>query len=139
MSGVAAQGDSWLTRPERREWLRRGFAGVIRFAMGSIRENGGFHWLDAGGSPLPGRRPMLLLTARVANVSTLEVRHGIPGSGDLLGFEQVVDTLDRQFWDAEAFLVMGRASDDARWPRRRPVVRPSRCRSRPGRDPLCAA
>ncbi|MGL5816778.1 MAG: AGE family epimerase/isomerase [Phycicoccus sp.] len=80
----AAQPVSWLDEPGHREWLRRGFAGVIRFALGSIRAEGGFHHLDATGVPLPGRRPQLFLTARMAHTSALGVRHGVPGSGELL-------------------------------------------------------
>ncbi|MGL5911061.1 MAG: AGE family epimerase/isomerase [Phycicoccus sp.] len=84
MSTVAAHGGSWLDSSAHADWLRRGFADVIRFASRSIRDEGGFHWLDADGSPLPGRRPMLFLTARMAHTSALGVRHGIPGSGELL-------------------------------------------------------
>ncbi|MGL5851123.1 MAG: AGE family epimerase/isomerase, partial [Phycicoccus sp.] len=201
MSTSAVHGGSWLDTPAHAEWLRRGFADVIRFASRSIRDEGGFHWLDADGSPLPGRRPMLFLTARMAHTSALGVRHGIPGSGELLDhamasllglhadlvhggwltepgvltrksaydhvhvglaaatamaaqhpsaatlFDQVAEVVDARFWDAdaqmvresfaddwgdleqyggananmhgvEAFLAMGRVSDDAEWHRR---------------------
>lgn len=75
---------SWLDTPAHRAWLERGMADVLRFVLPSIREGGGFHWLDADGNPLPDKRPQLFLTARMAWASATGVRHGIPGSGELL-------------------------------------------------------
>ena len=56
---------------------------LLRFALGSIRDGGGFHWLGAG-EPLPGRRPQLFLTARMTHVAATGVRLGVPGAGELL-------------------------------------------------------
>ena len=81
---VVAQSGSWLDEPSHRVWLERRLADVLTFALRSIRPEGGFHHLDADGVPLAGRPPQLFLTARMAYASALGVRHGIPGSGELL-------------------------------------------------------
>jgi sulfoquinovose isomerase len=75
---------SWLELPSHRAWLGAGFARVVRFALPSVRDGGGFHWLGADGEPLPGRRPQLFLTARMTHVAATGVRLGVPGSGELL-------------------------------------------------------
>ncbi|HMM95089.1 AGE family epimerase/isomerase [Phycicoccus sp.] len=75
---------TWLDTPTHREWLGRGLTDVLTFALRSIRPEGGFHHLGADGSPLPGRRPLLFLTARMAYSASAGVRHSIPGSGELL-------------------------------------------------------
>lgn len=75
---------SWLDNPGHREWLSRGLGDVLSFSLTSIRPEGGFHWLDADGRPLPDRPPQLFLTARMAWASAVGVRHGVPGSGELL-------------------------------------------------------
>ncbi|MBM6402332.1 AGE family epimerase/isomerase [Phycicoccus sonneratiae] len=75
---------SWLDTPAHREWLGRGLADVLGFALGSIRPDGGFHHLDGDGTPLPDRGPQLFLTARMAYTAAAGVRHGVPGSGELL-------------------------------------------------------
>ena len=74
----------WTDTPGHRTWLQHGLAQVMAFALGSIRAEGGFHHLDADGTPLPGRPPQLFLTARMAYASALGVRHGVPGCGELL-------------------------------------------------------
>ena len=75
---------SWLDNPGHRTWLSNGFADVLTFALPSILPSGGFAYQAADGSPMPGRRPQLFLTARMAYTAALGVRHGIPGSGELL-------------------------------------------------------
>ena len=75
---------SWLDTPGHREWLRSRFADVLAFALPSILPRGGFAYQDADGPPMPGRPPQLFLTARMAYASSIGVRHGIPGSGELL-------------------------------------------------------
>ncbi|NHA69117.1 AGE family epimerase/isomerase [Phycicoccus flavus] len=80
-----APATSWLDLPTHRARLFDGFADVLSFSLGSIREGGGFHWLDADGVPVPGRRPQLFLTARMTLVAASGVRFGVPGSGELLG------------------------------------------------------
>jgi mannose/cellobiose epimerase-like protein (N-acyl-D-glucosamine 2-epimerase family) len=75
---------SWLDTPTHREWLGRGLADVLGFSLGSIRPDGGFHHLAGDGTPLPGRTPQLFLTARMAYTAAAGVRHGVPGSGELL-------------------------------------------------------
>ncbi len=82
---------SWLDTPSHRHWLQDGFARIIRFALPSIRADGGFHYQDVDGSPLPGRHPQLFLTARMAHTAALGVGAGIPGSGELL--DHAVDSL----------------------------------------------
>ena len=74
----------WIDTPAHRTWLQSGLADVLTFALGSIRPDGGFHHLDGDGRPYPDRGPQLFLTARMAYVSALGVRHGVPGSGELL-------------------------------------------------------
>ena len=80
---LAAQ-RSWLDEPGHRAWLHQGLADVITFALGSILPGGGFAYQAADGSAMPGRRPQLFLTARMAYTAALGVRHGVPGSGELL-------------------------------------------------------
>ena len=75
---------SWLDDPTHREWLGRGLSDVLGFALRSIRPEGGFHHLDADGTPLQDHPPMLFLTARMAYSASAGVRHGVPGSGELL-------------------------------------------------------
>ena len=84
--GGVAQGSqvTWLDTPGHREWLRRGLSDVLTFALPSILPMGGFAYQDADGSPMPGLAPQLFLTARMAYSSAVGVRHGIPGSGELL-------------------------------------------------------
>ena len=82
-SALAAQ-RSWLDEPGHRAWLHAGLSDVITFALGSILPDGGFAYQAADGSPMPGRRPQLFLTARMAYTAALGVRHGVPGSGELL-------------------------------------------------------
>jgi len=81
---AAAGGRSWLDEPGHRSWLHSRFADVITFALGSILPDGGFAYQAADGSPMPGRRPQLFLTARMAYTAAIGVRHGVPGSGELL-------------------------------------------------------
>ena len=75
---------SWLDVLSHRSWLQRGLADVLTAALPSIRAEGGFAWLDAQGEPLPDRPPQFFLTARMAHTAAIGVRHGIPGSGELL-------------------------------------------------------
>jgi sulfoquinovose isomerase len=75
---------SWLDLPSHREWLDRGFARLLAFALPSIRPGGGFAWLAADGSPMPGREPQLFLTARMTHSAATGVRRGVPGAGELL-------------------------------------------------------
>ncbi|HET6968852.1 MAG TPA: AGE family epimerase/isomerase [Ornithinibacter sp.] len=81
---AATQPISWLDTSSHREWLHRGLADVLTFALPSILPSGGFAWQAADGAPLPGKRPQLFLTARMAYASAIGVRHGIPGAGELL-------------------------------------------------------
>lgn len=80
----AAQWISWLDTPSHCEWLLRGLDDVLTFALPSILPGGGFAWQAADGTPLPGKRPQLFLTARMAYASAIGVRYGIPGAGELL-------------------------------------------------------
>ena len=82
---------SWLDNAGHRTWLRTRFADVLTFALPSIRHTGGFDYQAADGSPMPSKRPQLFLTARMAYTAALGVRHGIPGSGELL--DHAVDSL----------------------------------------------
>ena len=77
-------GRSWLDEPAHREWLNARFADVLTFALRSILPEGGFAYQAVDGSPMPGRPPQLFLTARMAYAASIGVRHGIPGSGELL-------------------------------------------------------
>lgn len=78
----------WLGVSEHRAWLERGFSRVIEFANGPagtcIRAEGGFHYPDAEGRPMPGRHPQLFLTARMGYVAAYGVRRGVPGADALL-------------------------------------------------------
>lgn len=76
--------DTWLDRPSHKNWLQDGFAKLVAFSLPSIREGGGFHWLQADGSPMPGRDPQLFLTARMGYVAAKGVARGVPGAGELL-------------------------------------------------------
>ena len=89
--GPTGPAGSWLDAPAHRSWLQARLADVLTFALRSIRSEGGFHHLASDGTPLPDRRPLLFLTARMAYASAVGVRHGIPGSGDLL--DHAMDSL----------------------------------------------
>ena len=56
----------------------------MSFASSSIRPAGGFYWQAADGTPLPGRRPLLFLTARMTHVASVAVNRGIPDADRLL-------------------------------------------------------
>lgn len=75
---------TWLDLPSHRDWLRDGFSRIMAFSVPSIRKEGGFHWLQADGRPMPGRNPQLFLSARMGYVSAIGVARGVPGSGELL-------------------------------------------------------
>ncbi len=94
-----SQGGSWLDLPSHRAWLERGLADVLAAALPSILPEGGFAWLDSAGSPLPERPPQLFLTARMAHTAAIGVRHGIPGSGELL--DHAMDSLTGLHADRE--------------------------------------
>lgn len=95
----AASRISWLDTAAHRSWLHAGFADVLTFALPSILPTGGFAYQAADGSPMPGRRPQLFLTARMAYAAAIGVRHGIPGSGELL--DHAMGSLDGFHADAE--------------------------------------
>ena len=61
-----------------REWLAAESARLLAFARGA-RVDGGFGWLDAGGSPDPGRPLQLWITARMTHVFALGTLLGEPG------------------------------------------------------------
>jgi sulfoquinovose isomerase len=65
-----------------REWLAAESARLLAFARGS-RVDGGFGWLDAGGTPEPDRPLQLWITARMTHVFALGELLGEPGCGAL--------------------------------------------------------
>ena len=72
------------TSPGTARGCTAGFADVSPSRCRSILPGGGFAYQAADGSPMPGRRPQLFLTARMAYTAAIGVRHGVPGSGELL-------------------------------------------------------
>lgn len=86
---TGAQPSSWLDTASHRQWLHRGLADVLTFALPSILPEGGFAWQAADGTPLPDKRPQLFLTARMAYASAIGARYGIPGAGELLDHAMV--------------------------------------------------
>lgn len=73
-----------LDAPGHHSWLERGFADILAFVLPSPLSRGGFAYLGADRSPMPGRAPQLFLTARMVHVAAMGVARGIPGSGELL-------------------------------------------------------
>lgn len=69
---------------EHRDWLDARLRGMLDFAQGGVVDGGGFAMLDERGMPLPGRRPLLFLTARMVHAASVGVLRGIPGSQRLL-------------------------------------------------------
>lgn len=88
---------SLLDDPAHRARLDRGFTQLLDFALPSIAPGGGFHHLGADRRPLPGRRPRLFLTARMAWVASAGVRQGIPAATPLL--DHAMDSLLGLHWD----------------------------------------
>ncbi|GAA2737338.1 hypothetical protein GCM10009867_24090 [Pedococcus aerophilus] len=74
----------WAERPAHRLWVQERFARMIEFVGPSVLPGGGFAYLGGDGSPMPGREPSLLLTARMTHVAGLASVLGIPGSERLL-------------------------------------------------------
>lgn len=77
-------GSSWLDRPVHRRWAEHRFARMLEFVASSANPAGGFDYLGGDGSPLAGREPTLLLTARMTHVASVGSVFGLPGSGVLL-------------------------------------------------------
>ncbi len=87
----------WLQSPEHRAWLADNIRRLLHFAIGTALPSGGFAYLDADRAPVPGRRPQLFLTARMAHVSAIGVALGVPGCGPLL--DHAIDSLEGLFAD----------------------------------------
>lgn len=87
----------WLDTASHRAWLEHNIRDLLRFAAGSALPGGGFAYLDAGGTAMPGHTPQLFLTARMAHVSATGTVLGIPGCGPLL--DHAVDSLQGLFAD----------------------------------------
>lgn len=88
---------TWLDNPSHRAWLERNFADILQFALASPLAEGGFAYLGADSTPVPGRKPQLMFTARTLYTASLGVAHGIPGAGDLA--EHALTSLDGLYAD----------------------------------------
>ncbi len=73
---------TWRELRSHREWLGDEMARLLEFARGARVERG-FGWLDAAGTPDPGRPLELWITARMAHVFALGDLAGQPGCGPL--------------------------------------------------------
>lgn len=74
----------WVDRPTHRAWAVHRFSRMVEFVQPSVLPDGGFAYLAGDGSPMPGKEPTLLLTARMTHVAGLASALGIPGAGRLL-------------------------------------------------------
>jgi sulfoquinovose isomerase len=80
----AAPATRWAEQPAHRIWVQERFARMIEFVLPSILPGGGFAYLGGDGTPMPGREPSLLLTARMTHVAGVASVLGVPGSGPLM-------------------------------------------------------
>lgn len=101
MTGTArtshAPGLPWAQRPAHQLWVQERFARMIEFVLPSALPGGGFAYLAGDGTPMPGREPSLLLTARMTHVAGLASVLGLPGSERLLAHG--LSSLDGVFRD----------------------------------------
>ncbi|GAA2740869.1 hypothetical protein GCM10009868_04720 [Terrabacter aerolatus] len=107
-----ASGRPWVERPSHQRWAEDRFARMIEFVLPSVLPGGGFAYLGGDGLPMPGRRPTLLLTARMTHVAGLASVLGIPGAGRLL--DHGLSSLSGPFHDAEAGGWFGTLERDGR-------------------------
>jgi sulfoquinovose isomerase len=79
------------------DWRKHAVEDLIAFAKGSIRDDGGFAWLDAEGSPDPSEPLHLWINARMTYVFSLAHKMGMPDC--LTAARHGVDALARLFHD----------------------------------------
>jgi len=74
---------SWRTSPSHRAWLEDEGDRLLEFAR-AARVEGGFGWLDDGGTPDPDQPLQLWITARMTHVFALGHLLGRPGCAPLV-------------------------------------------------------
>jgi sulfoquinovose isomerase len=107
---------SWPELASHREWLAAEAARLLAFGR-RARVDDGFGWLDAGGTPEPGRAPQLWITARMTHVFALGDLLGQPGCGPLA--DHGLSALAERFADPEHggwFAELGTAGDKEAYP-----------------------
>jgi len=77
--GPETAGGFWLEDEAHRDWLRRDALRQFDFFRRSIDPAGGFHVLDADGTPLPGGVQELHTTTRLVHSFALGHMAGVPG------------------------------------------------------------
>ena len=107
-----ADGVPWVERPSHRAWAVYRFGRMLEFVRPSVLPGGGFAYLAGDGSPMPGKEPTLLLTARMTHVAGLAAALGIPGAGTLLAHG--ITSLAGPFRDADRGGWFGTLARDGR-------------------------
>src|SRR5699024_3375980 len=80
---AAAAHAPWLERASHRTWLEGEGAELLQFGAESLREDGGFAWLDENGAPDLTRPSELWITCRMTHSFALGHLMGRPGLGRL--------------------------------------------------------
>jgi mannose/cellobiose epimerase-like protein (N-acyl-D-glucosamine 2-epimerase family) len=97
--GDPVSGGRWTEQPTHLAWLDDQLRALVRFSLGTVRPDGGFHYPAADGTPQPGRGVELFLTARMTHMASIAHLRGIPGAGRLL--DHGVRSLSGVFVDGE--------------------------------------
>ena len=111
-SSASPAGVPWVERPTHRAWAVHRFGRMVEFVQPSVLEGGGFAYLAGDGSPMPGKEPTLLLTARMTHVAGLASALGIPGAARLLAHG--IASLEGPFRDTDAGGWFGTLARDGR-------------------------
>lgn len=77
---------SWLDNPDHHRWLASQTDELFAFYERGVadQEQGGFHWLDDTGRPMPGKGKPLWLAARMVHCFSIGVLLGRPGCAPLV-------------------------------------------------------
>ena len=89
----------WLERASHRTWLEGEGDELLQFGAESLREDGGFAWLDENGAPDLTRPSELWITCRMTHSFALGHLMGRPGLGRLA--DHGIDSLRGVFRDEE--------------------------------------
>lgn len=89
----------WLSLASHRTWLEGEADSLLAFGSESLRESGGFSWLDEAGEPDESRPAELWITCRMTHCSALGHLMGRPGLARLV--DHGIESLRTVFHDDE--------------------------------------